>query len=264
MRCWEREREGERERERERIKPKSELLVMRDASVLKPFYVMRATALTFREDKHNNRCKAACFFLSQVFIFTGKVRNVFFYIYIYFQTVAYFWDHSEMDCSAICAAAEFPVFVTAKGGTVAHYLSYAIQSRQYLKSVTQILGECTTERWPHWQVAPAHTSLTKRWRMRRNWFFFFFSCILAEKSGALLVLLKRLVHQIWGKKKKKKKPSADALSSQGANFPTLSFWPTSSPCCSTDRTKQRLNQRGFFFCMCFATPHLFTSIYFSP
>ena len=47
-------------------------------------------------------------------------------------------------------------------------------------------------------------------------------------------------------KKKKKKPSADALSSQGANFPTLSFWPTSSPCCSTDRTKQRLNQRGFF------------------
>lgn len=119
------EGDAKKKEKKEENQTKCELLIVRGVLVLKHFYVMRATALTFRKTSITIGyiCKAAHFWFRCLSLL-ARWRMFF----SYFQTVAYFWAHSEMDCSATSCSCWIPSFVTAKAEQwpPCHVISYAI------------------------------------------------------------------------------------------------------------------------------------------
>lgn len=99
---------------------KCELLVIKGALVLKHFYVMRATALTFRKTSTTIDYAKPAVFESGVYLCWQSGE-----CFSYFQTEAYFWNHSEMDCSAFVQLLNSQ-FYDSKGRTVAYYLGYSL------------------------------------------------------------------------------------------------------------------------------------------
>lgn len=121
-------------------------------------------------------------FLIQVFIFAGKVKNVFFILPDSGLFLSSLWNGLFSHIVQLLNSQ----FRDSKGRTVASMSCYFLCNIKQVvfKSVTDF-GECT-ERWARWQIAPAYTFfLSKQKKAWWNWSILCTLCALRIRKREL-------------------------------------------------------------------------------